>query len=111
MFTQKADPQHPAVVGFEIPQLEAKVSHVTDLPVIALLNCEPSTKWVQLFRREVDDIRGKLGLADVKVRGNQVEFFGSISDTRALTEQLKSLIDDVGHKLRQSGKEHPWRSA
>ncbi|QWT22202.1 hypothetical protein KPL74_09355 [Bacillus sp. NP157] len=89
------DTQRPAVVGFDVPRLTPDVDPLKDPPLIALLSCAPTAQWVDVFQREVALLKGPMNIADIRIADQRIEFFGSISDARGLSEAVRALVGRI----------------
>jgi hypothetical protein len=89
----------PRPLGFDVPGLKAKVDHAEDEAIVALLDVEPSARWLQVFHRRVDALKGELGLAGVQMDGRSIRFFGSVADSRRLANEIAGLIKDIAQEL------------
>lgn len=93
------NPNAPRLLGFDVPGLQATVDHAEDEAIVALLDVEPSTRWLQVFHRRVDALKGELGLAGVEMDGHSIRFFGSVADSRRLANEITGLIKDIAQEL------------
>lgn len=89
----------PRLLGFDVPGLQARVDHAEDEAIVALLDVEPSARWLQVFHRRVDALKGELGLAGVQMDGRSIRFFGSVADSRRLANEIAGLIKDIAQEL------------
>jgi len=53
----------PRLLGFDVPDLQATVDQAEDEAIVAMLDVAPSARWLQVFHRRVDALKGELGLA------------------------------------------------
>lgn len=95
------DSRFPQVVDIDVPALHKKVDNDKDEAIVITLDTDPSDDWVRLFREEVEQLRGKIVLADVSIEGRRISFFASSSDYRQLGEEIKRLISGVAYKLQK----------
>lgn len=89
----------PRLLGFDVPGLQATVDQAEDEAIVALLDVEPSARWLQVFHRRVDALKGELGLAGVQMDGRSIRFFGSVADSRRLANEIAGLIKDIAQEL------------
>ena len=99
MNASSVDANAPRLLGFDVPGLHARVDPAQDEAIIAMLDGEPSAQWLQIFDRHVGALKGELGLAGVEIEGRTIRFFGSITDSRRLANEITGLIKDVAQKL------------
>jgi hypothetical protein len=90
-----ASTRFPRVVGFEVPPLKDTVDPAVDAPIIALLDCTPTPKWIETFAREVTALHGELSTAHVRIQGDCIWFFATASTGRQLARSLRSLVERV----------------
>lgn len=68
------NPSAPRLLGFDVPGLQATVDHAEDEAIVAMLDVAPSARWLQVFHRRVDALKGELGLAGVQMDGRTIRF-------------------------------------
>ncbi len=93
------NPSAPRLLGFDVPGLQATVDHTEDEAIVAMLDVAPSARWLQVFRRRVDALKGELGLAGVQMDGRTIRFYGSAADSRRLANEIAGLIKDIAQEL------------
>ena len=96
------DSRFPQVIDIDVPALHKKVDTDEDEAIVITLDTEPSEDWIQLFREEVEQLRGKIVSAAVSIDGKKISFFASSGDYRQLGEQIKQLISGIAYKLQRS---------
>ena len=96
------DSRFPQVVDIDVPALHKKVDNNEDEAIVISLDTEPSDDWIKLFRGEVEQLRGKIVLADVSIEGKKISFFASSGDYRQLGEEIKRLISGIAYKLQSA---------
>lgn len=99
MSTRKPIDAAPRLLGFDVPRLEKCVDHSHDEAVTATLDTVPSADWVALFSEKVTKLKGELGLAEIRIEGREISFFGSIADGRRLADKVTALIHEVTIEL------------
>ncbi len=104
MNTPDPDRSAPRLLGFDVPDLQADVDPEEDEAITAMLDVEPSAQWLVVFRRQVEALKGELGLARVLMSGRTIRFYGSVSDSRRLANEVAGLIHDVTAELRGNGR-------
>ncbi|WP_422506495.1 hypothetical protein [Stenotrophomonas sp. GZD-301] len=100
MTTPDPDRSAPRLLGFDVPDLQADVDPAEDEAITAMLDIEPSEPWLRVFDRQVEALKGELGLAGVLVSGRTLRFYGSVADSRRLANEVTRLIHDVTAELR-----------
>lgn len=93
------NPSAPRLLGFDVPGLQATVDHAEDEAIVAMLDVAPSARWLQVFHRRVDALKGKRGLAGVQMDGRTIRFYGSVADSRRLANEIAGLIKDIAQEL------------
>lgn len=96
----------PRLIGFDVPRLETLVDHLRDEAMVAKLDTVPTEAWVALFCDKVGHLKGELDLAEVKIDGNEISFFGSIADGRRLADKVAALIHQVTIELMPDVEGH-----
>lgn len=89
------DFKNPRITGFLVPQLVKSVDVRSDGAIVAMLDRAPSDLWVSIFRREVAELQGAMGIAEIRIEGAEILFFGSIADARALANGVRTLVDTI----------------
>lgn len=89
----------PRIVGFDVPQLHEHVDSTTDEAIIALLDLAPGARWAELFVMKYDALASQLSLAEVRVDGSRIYFYGSIGDSRALADAVMSIVHMLNDQL------------
>lgn len=64
-----------------------------------MLDVAPSARWLQVFHRRVEALKGELGLAGVQMDGRTIRFYGSVADSRRLANEIAGLIKDIAQEL------------
>lgn len=95
----------PRIVGFDVPQLHERVDSSTDEAIIALLDLAPGARWTELFVRKCEALASQLSLAEVRVEGSRIYFYGSISDSRALADAVMSIVHVLNDQLMREGND------
>lgn len=95
----------PRIVGFDVPQLHERVDSSTDEAIIALLDLAPGAHWTELFVRKCEALASQLSLAEVRVEGSRIYFYGSISDSRALADAVMSIVHVLNDQLMREGND------
>lgn len=95
----------PRIVGFDVPQLHEHVDSSTDEAIIALLDLAPGAHWIELFVKKCESLASQLSLAEVRVEGSRIYFYGSISDSRALADAVMSIVHVLNDQLMREGNE------
>lgn len=93
------NPSAPRLLGFDVPDLQATVDQAEDEAIVAMLDVAPSARWLQVFHRRVDALKGELGLAGVQMDGRTIRFYGSVADSRRLANEIAGLIKDIAQEL------------
>jgi len=106
MNTPDPDRSAPRLRGFDVPDLQAAVDPAEDEAITAMLDIEPSEPWLQVFERQVEALKGELGLAGVLISGRTIRFYGSVADSRRLAKEIARLISDVTAELRGNVRTH-----
>lgn len=96
------DEQFPRIVDIDVPALKGQVDHAVDEAIVVNLDTAPSDSWIQLFRQEVEQLRGTMHVADVTIEGSKISFFASSGDYRALGEEIKRLVSGVSYRLQRT---------
>jgi len=92
-------PMLPRIVGFDVPQLHEHVDSSVDEAIIALLDLAPGARWTELFVMKCEALASQLSLAEVRVEGSRIYFYGSISDSRALADAVMSIVHVLNDQL------------
>lgn len=95
----------PRIVGFDVPQLHEHVDSSSDEAIIALLDLAPGARWTELFVKKCETLASQLSLAEVRVEGAKIYFYGSISDSRALADAVMSIVHVLNDQLMREGNE------
>lgn len=93
----------PRIVGFDVPHLHERVDSSTDEAIVALLDLAPGSRWTELFVRKCEALASQLSLAEVRVEGSKIYFYGSISDSRALADAVMSIVHVLNDQLMRAG--------
>lgn len=86
---------NPRITGFLVPQLVKSVDVRSDGAIVAMLDRVPTDAWIDIFRREVAELQGAMGIAEIRIEGAEILFFGSISDARGLANSVRALVDTI----------------
>jgi hypothetical protein len=89
------DFRNPHITGFLVPPLVTSVDVRSDGAIVAMLDRPPSELWVSIFRREVAGLQGAMGIADIRIEGAEILFFGSLADARGLANKVRELVDRI----------------
>jgi len=89
------DFQNPRITGFLVPRLVKSVDVRSDGAIVAMLDRPPSELWVSIFRREVAELVGAMNIAEIRIEGAEILFFGSIADARGLANDIRELVDRI----------------
>jgi len=95
----------PRIVGFDVPQLYEHVDSSTDEAIIALLDIAPGARWTELFVMKCEMLASQLSLAEIRVAGSKIYFYGSISDSRALADAVISIVHVLNDQLMREGND------
>ena len=89
----------PRIVGFDVPPLHERVDASTDEAITALLDLAPGARWAELFLNKCRALASQLQLADVRIEGSRIYFYGSISDSRGLADAVTSIVHVLNDEL------------
>lgn len=95
----------PRIIGFDVPRLQEHVDSSTDEAIIALLDLAPGARWIELFLMKCEALATQLSLAQVRVEGSKIYFYGSISDSRALADAVMSIVHVLNDQLMREGND------
>ena len=89
----------PKIIGFDVPPLYEQVDASLDEAIIALLDLAPGPRWSELFTMKCGMLASQLSLAEIRVEGSRIYFYGSISDARALADAVTSVVNALNDQL------------
>ncbi|HGM7318992.1 hypothetical protein NJF45_03235 [Stenotrophomonas maltophilia] len=95
----------PRIIGFDVPQLREHVDLSADEAITALLDLEPGARWTELFVMKCEALASQLSLAEVRVEGSKIFFYGSISDARGLASAVMSIVHVLNDQLMREGND------
>ncbi|WP_322547551.1 hypothetical protein [Stenotrophomonas geniculata] len=89
----------PRIVGFDVPLLHERVDASTDEAITALLDLAPGARWTEMFLIKCRALASQLQLADGRIEGARIYFYGSISDSRGLADAVMSIVHVLNDEL------------
>ncbi|WP_238379902.1 MULTISPECIES: hypothetical protein [Stenotrophomonas] len=96
----------PKIVGFDVPPLRERVDASADEAITALLDLAPGPRWAELFVMKCESLASQPSLAEVRVEGSRIFFYGSINDARALADAVISLVNVLNDQLMREGNDN-----
>ncbi|WP_429621198.1 hypothetical protein [Stenotrophomonas sp. AN71] len=95
----------PRIIGFDVPPLHEHVDSSADEAITVLLDSEPGAHWAELFVIKCEALASQLSLAEVRIEGSKIYFFGSISDARELADAVISIVNVLNDQLMREGND------
>jgi len=93
----------PRIVGFVVPPLRENVDSFADEAITALLDIEPSARWTELFLIQCGALASQLSLAEVRIEGSEILFYGSVCNARELADAVAAMVATLNERLMQEG--------
>lgn len=90
-----SDKSRPTVIGFDMPSAYGRLRRPGETTAIALLSCQPTQQWIDVFTRVSGPVEGQAAWTEAVVCDATIEFSNPAPDTRAFFRAVRALVERV----------------